>query len=83
MYAEVWYTTTVTIPYKYTEYVETGKKVNRYYLKMLDSEMTIVGKYNGENVISKKKLKYQSNLYLSKQDKLLTSILKVKITSSI
>jgi len=54
VYAEVWYTTTVTIPFKYKEYVDTGKKVNRYYLKFNDKEMTIVGKYNNESSMSNK-----------------------------
>ena len=56
VYAEVWYTITVTIPFKYTEYVESGKVINRYYLKILDKEMTLIGKYNGENVMKEKKL---------------------------
>lgn len=54
VYAEVWYTTTVMIPFTYTEYVSTGKVINRYYIKMFDKEMTILGKYDSDNVMSEK-----------------------------
>lgn len=56
VYAEVWYTTTVSIPFKYKEYIDTGKVINRYYIKLFDKEMTLIGKYNSENSISKKSI---------------------------
>lgn len=56
VYAEVWYTTKVSMPFQYKEYVDTGKKINRYYLNLFGKEMTIVGKYNGKNVMKEKKV---------------------------
>lgn len=56
VFAEVWYTTKVVIPFNYTEYVDTGKRVNHYYINAFGKEMTILGKYNKESVMKEKKL---------------------------
>lgn len=56
VYAEVWYTVKVTIPYDYVEYTEYDKAINRYYLDIFGNEFTILGKYNGTNVMKEKQL---------------------------
>ena len=54
VFAEVWYIVSVNIPFKYIEYEQTGKIINRYYLSMFDHEFTITGKYDSNNVMSEK-----------------------------
>lgn len=56
VYAEVWYTVSVTIPYNYIEYTDTLKKVNHYYLDIFGKKFTLLGKYDSKNTISTKKL---------------------------
>ena len=56
VYAEVWYTSKISMPFKYTEYVETGKVINHYYLDIFGKKMTILGKYDSENVFSQSEL---------------------------
>ncbi len=46
VYGEVWYTVKTVVPYKYVEYVRTGKVINHYYLDFLGNKMTLIGKYN-------------------------------------
>ena len=46
VYGEVWYTVKTVVPYKYAEYVRTGKVINHYYLDFLGNKMTLIGKYN-------------------------------------
>lgn len=56
VYAEVWYTVNIKIPFKYKEYIETGKIINHYYLDIFDTKFTLIGKYESNNTINTKKL---------------------------
>ena len=56
VYAEVWYTVNITIPFKYREYTETGKVINHYYLDIYGTKFTLLGKYDSKNTINTKKL---------------------------
>lgn len=56
VYAETWYTVSINMPYKFTEYEYTGKKINHYYIKIKDKKFTILGKYNGNDTINETKL---------------------------
>ncbi len=56
IYAEVWYTVNITIPFKYKEYTETGKVINHYYLDIFGTKFTLLGKYDSKNTINTKKL---------------------------
>lgn len=56
IYAEVWYTVKVNIPYNYIEYTDTLKRVNHYYLDIFGKKITLLGKYDSKNTISSKKL---------------------------
>ena len=56
VYAEVWNTVNITIPFNYIEYVNTGRKVNHYYLDMFNHKFTLIGKYNNPNVIKTKSI---------------------------
>ena len=56
VYAEVWYTVKVDIPYNYIEYTDTLKRVNHYYLDIFGKKITLLGKYDSKNTISSKKL---------------------------
>ena len=50
IYGEVWYTVTTTVPYNFIEYTSTGEKVNHYYINFLGNKMTILGKFDYNNV---------------------------------
>ena len=56
VYGEVWYTVDITVPFTYTEYVDTGKIINHYYLDIFGNEFTLIGKYKSNNTINTKKL---------------------------
>lgn len=56
VYAEVWYTSKVSVPYSYTEYVKKGKTINHYYIDIFGKEMTLIGKYDSDKVFSHKEL---------------------------
>lgn len=56
VYAEVWYTVKVNIPYNYIEYTDTLKKINHYYLDIFGKKFTLIGKYDSKNTINTKKL---------------------------
>lgn len=56
VYGEVWYTVNISVPYNFTEYINTGKIINHYYLDIFGKEFTIIGKYDSNNVMSNKKL---------------------------
>ena len=56
VYAEVWYTVDITVPFNYTEYVDTNKIINHYYLDVFGKKFTLTGKYEGNNTINSKKL---------------------------
>ncbi len=56
VYAEVWYSVNITVPFNYTEYVNTGKIINHYYLDIFNYKFTLLGKYNSNNVIRNKSL---------------------------
>lgn len=56
VYAEVWYTVKVNIPYNYIEYTDTLKRVNHYYLDIFGKKFTLTGKYDSKNTINTKKL---------------------------
>lgn len=54
VYAETWYTVSVSVPYKYKEYEKTGKIINHYFLDIFGYEFTLIGKYNSNNTKNKK-----------------------------
>ncbi len=56
VYGEVWYTVKTTVPYKYIEYVRTGKTINHYYIELLGNKMTLIGKYNASMSMNNTKL---------------------------
>ena len=56
IYAEVWSSVHITMPFNYTEYIYTGRKVNHYYLDIFNYKFTIMGKYDNPNVIKSKKV---------------------------
>lgn len=56
IYAEVWYTVNITIPFNYVEYVETGKTINHYYLDIFNKKFTLTGKYDSNNTMNTKEL---------------------------
>lgn len=56
VYAEVWYTVNITVPFNYVEYVETGKTINHYYLDIAGKKMTLTGKYDSTTTMNTKKL---------------------------
>ena len=56
VYAEVWHTISVNIPYDYTEKYKTNRIVNHYYLDFNGNSFTISGKYDKDNTINKKYL---------------------------
>lgn len=56
VYAEVWYTVKVTIPYEYIEYVDTGKVINHYYIELFGKKMTIIGKFDSNKTMNEKEL---------------------------
>ena len=56
VYAEVWYTVNITVPFQYTEYIDTGKIINHYYLDIFGKKLTLIGKYESLNTINTKKL---------------------------
>ncbi len=45
-YGEVWYTVKTKIPFKYIEYIRTGKVINHYYIEIFNTKMTLLGKYD-------------------------------------
>lgn len=56
VYAEVWYTVNITIPFNYVEYVETGKVINHYYLDIAGKKFTLTGKYDSNFIMNTKDL---------------------------
>ncbi len=56
VYAEVWYTVNITIPFNYVEYVETGKVINHYYLDIAGKKFTLIGKYDSNFTMNTKDL---------------------------
>lgn len=56
VYGEVWYIAKTTVPYKYIEYVRTGKVINHYYIEFLGNKMTLLGKYNTNMSMNEVKL---------------------------
>lgn len=56
VYGEVWYTVKVDMPLTYTEYVDTKKAINHYYLEFLNNKFTIMGKYDSNLTINEKKV---------------------------
>lgn len=56
VYGEVWYLVNVTVPYKYIEYMPTGKVINHYYIDIFGKKMTLIGKYDTKYAISEKKV---------------------------
>ena len=56
VYAEVWYTVNITIPFNYVEYVETGKVINHYYLDIAGKKFTLTGKYDSNFTMNTKDL---------------------------
>ena len=83
VYAEVWYTVKVNIPYNYIEYTDTLKRVNHYYLDIFGKKITLLGKYDSKNTISSKKLilnKPYLLLKLYKEEKKIYQYKEYKIT---
>lgn len=56
VYAEVWYTVNITVPFNYIEYVDTNKVINHYYLDVFGHKFTLTGKYESNNTINNTKL---------------------------
>lgn len=56
VYAEVWYTVNITIPFNYIEYTETGKTINHYYIDISGKKFTLTGKYESNLTMNTKKL---------------------------
>ena len=56
VYAEVWYTVNITIPFNYIEYTETGKTINHYYIDISGKKFTLTGKYESNFTMNTKKL---------------------------
>ena len=56
VYAGVWYTVNITIPFNYVEYVETGKVINHYYLDIAGKKFTLIGKYDSNFTMNTKDL---------------------------
>lgn len=56
VYGEVWYTVKTTVPYKYIEYVRTGKVINHYYIDFLGNKMSLIGRYNANMSMNNTKL---------------------------
>ena len=56
VYGEVWYTVTTTVPYNFIEYISTGETINHYYINFLGSKMTILGKFNYQNVFVREEI---------------------------
>ena len=56
VYAETWYSVKITVPFEYVEYIDTGKKIYRYYLDVFGKEMTLIGKYKSDKTLNTTKL---------------------------
>ncbi len=56
VYAEVWYIVRISVPFEYIEYKETNKYVNHIYINLFGKDFTIMGKYDSNMTIGKKKL---------------------------
>ena len=56
VYAEVWYTVNITIPFNYVEYVETGKVINHYYLDIAGKKFTLIRQYDSNFTMNTKDL---------------------------
>ena len=56
VYAEVWYTTSVSIPFKYIKKEKTGKTINHYYLDVFNHKFSLIGKYDNNDLEVKKEL---------------------------
>ena len=54
--AETWYSIKVSVPYEYTNFVPTGEVINRYYVKLFDKEITLIGYYKSDEVFSEHEL---------------------------
>lgn len=51
VYGEVWYTVEVTVPYNYTEYINKNYSYNHYLIKLFGKEITLINKYNLDNIM--------------------------------
>ena len=56
VFAETWYYSSISIPFKYNEKVDTGKIINHYYIDLFNKKFTIIGKYDSELTENKIKL---------------------------
>ena len=56
VYAEVWYTVKINIPFEFIEYIDTLKEVNHYYIEFFGKKFTILGKYDSKDTFNKKEL---------------------------
>jgi len=56
VYAEVWHTISVSVPFDYMQKYKTGKIINHFYLDFFGNDFTLLGKYNDNNTINKKYL---------------------------
>ena len=56
VYAEVWYLAKISVPFEYNELHKTGKKINHYYIELFNKKITLMGKYNTNNLKKSKKL---------------------------
>ena len=52
VYAEVWYTLNISVPYNHVVYESTGKTINHIYLDIFGKKFTIMGKYKTNNSLN-------------------------------
>lgn len=56
VFGEVWYLVKTTIPFKYGEYLKTGKVINHYYIETSNGKMTLIGKYDTDESMNTKEI---------------------------
>ena len=56
VYGETWYFARSEVPFKYSEYVDSGKVINHYYLDIFGKKFTLTGKYDSKNTKNEIKL---------------------------
>lgn len=52
VYAEVWYTLNISVPYNHVVYEKSGKTINHIYLDIFGKKFTIMGKYKTNNSLN-------------------------------
>lgn len=52
VFAEVWYTLNISVPYNHVVYEKSGKTINHIYLDIFGKKFTIMGKYKTNNSLN-------------------------------